>query len=215
MEEMPAEAIAIPATAAPLPRPEVASGRGVRRPDRAERRLVSRLRAEDPDALADVYDRYGRATFGFLVRLLGDRATAEDVQQQTFTEVWRRAAAYDPARAGLLSWILTIARSRAIDHLRRRVPEPRDPQLALAAADDQAGTAAEADALLERARMSHLLSLLPDEERELLGLRFYGELSQAEIAERTGVALGTVKTRMVRGLERLRDLLEAEEGVAA
>jgi RNA polymerase sigma-70 factor (ECF subfamily) len=213
MDDMPAKALAIPAAATVRFDPAAPTA-ALRRPDRAERRLAARLRAEHPDALADVYAAYGRPTFYFLVRLLGDHATAEDVQQQTFAEVWRRGTSYDPSRAGLLSWILTIARSRAIDHLRRRVPEPRDPQGALAAIDAHGAAAAEADALLERTRMAHLLSLLPDEERELLGLRFYGELSQVEIAERTGVALGTVKTRMVRGLERLRELLEAEEGVA-
>ena len=78
---------------------------------------------------------HGRATFGFLVRVLGDRATAEDVQQQVFLEAWQRAERYDPERSGLRTWLLAIARSRAIDHLRRRVPEPRDPASAVALAD--------------------------------------------------------------------------------
>jgi RNA polymerase sigma-70 factor (ECF subfamily) len=82
----------------------------------------------------------------------------------------------------------------------------------LALAERDAPAEEELDALLERARMAHYLGLLPDDERELLRLRFFAELSQVEIAERTGIALGTVKTRMVRGLDRLRDLLEAEEG---
>src|SRR5215470_5501164 len=98
------------------------------RPPRVDRRLAARLRAGDDDALAEAYRIYGATTFGFLVRLLGDRASAEDVQQQVYLEAWRRAGDYDPRRGGLLTWLLTIARSRAIDHLRRRVPEPRDPQ---------------------------------------------------------------------------------------
>jgi RNA polymerase sigma-70 factor, ECF subfamily len=201
MDEMPADALTLPAPASTPAR----RGMRRRRGDRAERRLAVRLRAGDPDALADAYDAYGAATFGLLVRLLGDRGAAEDVQQQVFTEVWRRAGDYDPGRAGLLTWVLTIARSRAIDHLRRRVPEPRDPQL-----PDARTVPSDADAVLERWRMSHLLGRLPDDERELLRLRFYDELSQSEITAATGIPIGTVKARMVRGLTRLREMIEAE-----
>ena len=86
-----------------LPAPASAPAAGDERrraPDRAERRLAARLRAGDSDALAAAYEAYGAATFGLLVRMLGDRAAAEDVQQQVFTEVWRRAGDYDPAAPG-------------------------------------------------------------------------------------------------------------------
>jgi RNA polymerase sigma-70 factor (ECF subfamily) len=201
MDEMPVDALTLPA---PAPAPAAADERR-RRPDRAERRLAARLRAGDADALADVHEACGAATFGLLVRMLGDRAAAEDVQQQVFTEVWQRAGAYDPRRAGLLTWVLTIARSRAIDHLRRRVPEPRDPQL-----PDSRTVDACADALLERWRLAQLLGRLPEAERTLLRLRFYEELSQSEITAATGIPIGTVKARMVRGLTRLREMIEAE-----
>lgn len=198
----------MPANALTLPAPRsapAAGGERRRRPDRAERRLAARLRGGDADALGDVYDAYGAATFGLLVRMLGDRADAEDVQQQVFTEVWRRAGDYDPRRAGLLTWVLTIARSRAIDHLRRRVPEPRDPQL-----PDPRAVEEDADALLERWRVAQLLGRLPEVERALLRLRFYDDLSQSEISAATGIPMGTVKARMVRGLTRLREMIEAE-----
>jgi len=198
---MPVDALTLPA---PAPAPAAADERR-RRPDRAERRLAARLRAGDADALADVHEACGAATFGLLVRMLGDRAAAEDVQQQVFTEVWQRAGAYDPRRAGLLTWVLTIARSRAIDHLRRRVPEPRDPQL-----PDSRTVDAGADALLERWRLAQLLGRLPEAERTLLRLRFYEDLSQSEITAATGIPIGTVKARMVRGLTRLREMIEAE-----
>ena len=198
---MPVDALTLPA---PAPAPAAADERR-RRPDRAERRLAARLRAGDADALADVHEACGAATFGLLVRMLGDRAAAEDVQQQVFTEVWQRAGDYDPRRAGLLTWVLTIARSRAIDHLRRRVPEPRDPQL-----PDPRTVEAGADALLERWRLAQLLGRLPEAERALLRLRFYDELSQSEITAATGIPIGTVKARMVRGLTRLREMIEAE-----
>jgi len=198
---MQADAFTLPATASA----PAAGGARRRAPDRAERRLAARLRAGDTDALAAAYDAYGAATFGLLLRMLGDRAAAEDVQQQVFTEVWRRAGDYDPRRAGLLTWVLTIARSRAIDHLRRRVPEPRDPQL-----PDGRTVEAEADALLERWRLAQLLGRLPEDERALLRLRFYDERSQSEISAATGIPIGTVKARMVRGLTRLREMIEAE-----
>jgi len=198
--------MSVDALTLPAPASAAAAGGGRRRrPDRAERRLAARLRAGDADALADVHEACGAATFGLLVRMLGDRAAAEDVQQQVFTEVWQRAGAYDPRRAGLLTWVLTIARSRAIDHLRRRVPEPRDPQL-----PDSRTVDAGADALLERWRLAQLLGRLPEAERTVLRLRFYEDLSQSEITAATGIPIGTVKARMVRGLTRLREMIEAE-----
>jgi RNA polymerase sigma-70 factor, ECF subfamily len=186
-------------TIAPVPEPR-------RQVDPAERRLAARLAARDPEALAVLYRGYGAATFGLLLRLLGDRATAEDVQQSVFVEVWKRGAEYDPERAGLLTWLLTIARSRGIDQLRKRLPEPRDPHDA-----DVRSVESEADALLDRWRVAHLLARLPDDERSLLRMRFYEDLSQSEISAATGIAMGTIKARMVRGLARLREMIDAEE----
>ncbi|UGS35426.1 RNA polymerase sigma factor [Capillimicrobium parvum] len=180
--------------------------------DPEEHRIAERLRSGDPDALRDAYDRYGRATFGLLLRVLGDRALAEDVQQQVFLEVWQRAGSYDPARSGLLTWIMMIARSRAVDQLRRRIPEPRDPTGETGVLGAEASVEAEVDALAERWYVAALLRRLPEPEADVLRQRFYGGLSQSEIAERGGIALGTVKSRMVSGLRRLRAMLD-EEGV--
>jgi RNA polymerase sigma-70 factor, ECF subfamily len=174
----------------------------------ADRRIARRLRAGDATALEAVRDRCGGVVFSYLCHVLRDRDAAEDVFQQVLTELWRRSANYDPQRGSLATWALTIARSRAIDELRRRRPEPVDPAELPEHAED-----APQDAAIDRWRMAHLLAQLPGDERELLRLRFYGELTQSEIAAQTGVPLGTVKSRMVRGLERLRDLLD-EEGLA-
>ena len=190
----------------------VAEMRPARAPTRAERRLAARLRRGEPRAVEALHDQYGATVFGYLLQMLPDRAAAEDVFQQVLTEAWRRGASYDPARASLTTWMLTIARSRAIDELRRRRPEPVDP-LDLPEPNGH-GAADDRDELLARWRISHLLGQLPGDERHLLELRFYHGLTQREIAERDGLALGTVKTRMVRGLERLRALLEAEEATA-
>lgn len=179
-------------------------------PDARERRLARRLRRGDPEVIADLYTQYGSASYGVLLRTLRDRDAADDVQQQVFAEVWRRATQYDPARAGLLTWILTIARSRAIDHLRRRVPEPvsTEEMVRLSGGGD---AVPETDLVLDRWRASALLSVLPDHERELLRLRFYEELSQTEIAARLDLPLGTVKARMVRALRKLRAHIDEGE----
>ncbi len=182
---------------------------------RQDHKAVAALKSKRPDAMALVMEAHGSTLLGYLTQLLPDRATAEDVLQLVLLEVWQRASTYDPERSGLLTWVLTIARSRAIDQLRRRVPEPLDPVALAAKADGAWPAASENERLLEEWRIAGLLARLPREESSLLRLRFYDGLSQSEISERTGVALGTVKARMVNGLSQLRELLEAEEGVQA
>jgi len=180
-------------------------------PNREEDRLVARLRDGDPGALHELYGRFGRATFGFLLKTLRDRGAAEEVQQQVFLEVWRRSESFDSERGGLLTWVMTIARSRAIDHMRRRVPEPVDPEVAVRSVEAPSG-ADEIEALAEQWRMRALLDRLPATQAQLLRLRFYAGFSQSEIAERENIPLGTVKTRMVGGLRRLREMIEEENG---
>ncbi len=171
--------------------------------------LVGRLRRGDPDALAEVHATYGAAVLGYLRRALRDGASAEDVHQEVFLEVWRRGPSFDPARASLGTWIMMIARSRAIDHLRRRIPEPVDPAGPRAAVMQQVeDPSASPDTLIERWRLAVLVAQLPDDEARMLRMRFHEGLSQSEISDRTGIPLGTVKTHMVRGLRRLRDLME-------
>lgn len=182
----------------------IGGGRG----DRAERRLAARLRKGDPDALAEVHRTYGGMVLGYLRGALRDVATAEDVHQEVFLEVWRRGSGYDPDRSSLGTWIMLIARSRAIDHLRRRIPEPLDPHAPGAAEPED--PAASPELLVERWAMAVHLARLPADEARILRMRFDEGLSQTEIAERTGIPLGTVKTYMVRGLRRLRDMVEAE-----
>lgn len=194
------QAVALPMAVAP-PRPAA--------PSRADRRLAGRLRRQDPEGIRAVHDAHGATVYGFLRRALGDTGEAEDVFQQVMLEVWRRGPDYDPARASLLTWVMTIARSRAIDARRRRRPEPHDPDT-LPVEPTDAGL----DDLAERWRLADYLGRLTADEREVLHLRFHVGLSQTEIAERTGIPLGTIKTRMVRGLERLRDMLDAEEAAS-
>jgi RNA polymerase sigma-70 factor (ECF subfamily) len=192
------------------PRAPVRLPRDVPGPDR----LAAGLRRRDPASLRALHEQCGATVFGFLRRALGDHATAEDVFQQVFLEAWQRGPDYDAARGSPLAWLMTIARSRAIDHLRRRVPEPRDPAGALALMEGEADPDAALEALVEQWRLAHLLGALPGEEADVLRRRFYRDQSQREIAADTGIPLGTVKMRMVQGLARLRALIEAEEAGA-
>jgi RNA polymerase sigma-70 factor, ECF subfamily len=168
--------------------------------------LAERLRAGDEAAIAAFEELYGRVLTGFLHDSLRDRGAAEEVRQQTLLEIWRRGPSYDPSRSSVLTWALMIARSRAADERRRRRPDPIDPATIDAEADP------ELDALLDRWRFAGYLERIPTDEAEVLRMRFYGGFSQSEIAERSGTPLGTVKTRMVRGLARLREMISEAEG---
>ena len=129
--------------------------------DRVQRRLARRLARKEPGALRELYALHGATIFSFLLRMLGDRPAAEDVQQQVFLEAWERGDRFDPGRGTLAAWLLMIARSRALDHLRRRVPEPRDPSTTVMLAD--AAEEARADELVEQWGIADALArLAPD-----------------------------------------------------
>jgi RNA polymerase sigma-70 factor (ECF subfamily) len=175
-----------------------------------DRQLADGLRRRDAHTIARLHAEYGRTVLGFLARTLRNRATAEDVFQQVFLEAWERGPSFDPERGSVLTWLMTIARSRAIDQLRRRVPEPHDPAGSLALLEGRSDPEAGIDGLLEQWRMAHLLGRLPAEQADLLRRRFYGGRSQSEIASETGIPLGTGKMRMVQALARLREMIDEE-----
>lgn len=174
---------------------------------RAGRRSAKR----GPDALRHLHDEYAPRIYRYLTRVLRDPHAAEDVLQQVMLEAWQRTPSYDPSRGSLTTWLMTITRSRAIDHLRRRVPEPHDPHSATAMIDRAAVPGPPPDELVTQPRLAQLLSGLPRHEAELLRMRFQLEMSQAEIAEVTGIPLGTVKARMVSALRRLRAMIDEQE----
>ena len=195
----------------PLRRVDGIAARGPRRAgSRTERSLARRLARRDPGALREIQSEYSGLLGGYLRQLLRDPSAAEDVLQQVMLEVWERGSRFDPARGSIASWLMTIARSRAIDQLRRRVPEPNDPVAAAAIIDGRAIDVDQAEELSEQWRVAHLLTQLPSQEAQLLRMRFQLEMSQSEIAAETGIPLGTVKMRMVSALERLRTLIEEE-----
>ena len=144
-----------------------------------ESAIAGALERDDPSAIEALWREYGRTVFAYLVRTLRDRGEAEDVHQQVFAEAWQRRRQYDSRRGSLLTWLMTIARSRAIDNLRRRRPEPTDPTMIESGPGDQHDPE---DEMLERWRVVHLLRRIPRGEAEMLRLRFYEGLSQREIA---------------------------------
>jgi RNA polymerase sigma factor (sigma-70 family) len=160
----------------------------------------------DDDALGVLYDRFGRLAFRLAFRILRDRALAEDAVQEAFLAVWRSADAYKRERAKPSTWILTVVHRRAVDIVRREQSRRGEP---LEVAPEPAAGPADEDAVLRdrRAAVQAALTELPGEQRQALELAYYGGLTQSELAERLGVPLGTVKSRMFAGLGRLRELL--------
>lgn len=173
--------------------------------------LIALVARRDEAALAALYDRFGRVAYGLAVRVLRDRALAEDAVQEAFMTVWRTADRFVAERSKGSTWILTFVHRRAVDLVRReerRRVEPLEtpPDDALAAGPDE-----EAWLRLRRERVQRALRSLPDQQREALELAYFGGFTQSELAERLGQPLGTIKSRMFTGLARLRELLEETE----
>ncbi len=173
--------------------------------------LIRRMAEGDRDAFTRFYDRHARQVFPLIARIVRDPFDAGDVLQEVFWEAWQSAASYDPGRGTPEAWIFTRARTRAIDRVRavRRRGEtfvaPVDEGMAAAAADPGGDAAERAE---DRDLVLGGLGRLPDAQREVLALAYYGGLTQTEIAERLKQPLGTVKTRIRLGLERLREVLK-------
>jgi RNA polymerase sigma factor (sigma-70 family) len=177
--------------------------------------LVALVARGDESALAELYDRCGRMAYGLAFRIVRDDRLAEDAVQEAFMSVWHTAAAFRAERAKASTWILTLVHRRAVDLVRREERRRADP-LDDAARDAAWSASAEDSAWLgfERERVQTALRELPDNQREALELAYYGGYSQSELAERLGVPLGTIKSRMFAGLTRMRELLDdgAPEG---
>jgi RNA polymerase sigma factor (sigma-70 family) len=170
--------------------------------------VVALTARSDEVALAELYDRYGRAAYGLALRVLRDESLAEDAVQEAFLAIWRGASRFIPERAKASTWIMTLVHRRAVDLVRREERRRADP-LPEIEADTGGPSAAEAAWLhLERERVQAALAQLPDQQREAIELAYYGGFSQSELAERLGEPLGTIKSRMFAGLARLRELLD-------
>ena len=171
--------------------------------------LVALVARGDEDALAELYDRVGRVAYGLALRVLRDERHAEDAVQEAFLQVWRSAATFRAERAKASTWILTLVHRRAVDLVRREERRQADPLTDDSAAGEAPEQTEEAAWLrFERERVQSALRQLPDVQREALELAYYGGFSQSELADRLGVPLGTIKSRMFAGLARLRELLD-------
>ena len=173
---------------------------------------MARIAGGDPVALGELYDRHGRTVFGVLYRMLGAPEPAEEVAQDAFHAVWRRAGSYRGDRGSVRTWLLAIARNAAIDWRRtkgRRVErEAAIDEAAELVEDTHVDERVIASLRAERVRAA--IAALPDEQRVVLSLAFWSGLSQREIAERTGTPLGTVKSRVRLGMAKLREGLRIE-----
>jgi RNA polymerase sigma-70 factor (ECF subfamily) len=177
--------------------------------------LLQRIAARDTAALAELYDRHSRLLFGLILRIVRDRAEAEEILQEAFVRVWTRVETYDARMGGPLPWIVRVARNFAIDRLRARqtraavnTPAP-DGHVSetVPDADVQNPEAAVLDAERRQA-LSHAMATLPPEQRHLIEAAFFEGYTHSELARRFGLPLGTVKTRIRAGMIAMRQRLE-------
>ena len=160
----------------------------------------------DEAALAELYDRFGRVAYGLALRIVRDSTLAEDAVQDAFLAAWRTAVSFDPGRGKTSTWLLTLVHRRAVDVVRREERRRADPLESdpISGSESTDETAAVRE---QRRAVQSALSQLPPDQRQALELAYYGGLSQSELAERLGVPVGTVKSRMFAALAKLRDLL--------
>jgi RNA polymerase sigma-70 factor, ECF subfamily len=163
--------------------------------------LISRIRAGDQTAMADLYDRYAGVVYGVALRVLTSTAAAEDVVQEVFLQLWRNPQAFDTDRGRLAPWLAVIARNRAIDSLRKRPPEDDIDAMPISTGINLEDAASQ-KLVVDKVR--GVLGGLPQDQRKALEMAFFEGMTHTEIAGKTGEPLGTVKTRIRYGLIALR-----------
>jgi RNA polymerase sigma factor (sigma-70 family) len=191
-----------------------AVSRPARRPEEEsdDADLVRRISAGDRTAVDDLYGRFRRPAFALARRILADDVLAEDVLQDVFVTVWRDPGAFDRARGSVASWVLAMVHHKAVDAVRREEAHRRrqtraEDELLLAAPNSARDVEDEAWTRVVADQVRTALRLLPSLQREALTLAYYGGYTQREVAALTGAPLGTVKTRMLAGMRRLREEL--------
>jgi RNA polymerase sigma-70 factor (ECF subfamily) len=174
--------------------------------DRTDRETMRRLAGGDLGALDQLYEQYGAMAFSIAYRITGDRAAAEDVVQESFLGAWRNAARYVDGRGTVRTWLLSIVHHRSIDAIRRRRPTTELPESETGLPEPLVvpDTWTEVANGLDRAAIQVALERISEVQREAIELAYFNGLTQTEIAERTGVPLGTVKGRLRLGLQGLR-----------
>jgi RNA polymerase sigma-70 factor (ECF subfamily) len=190
------------------------------KPEPTDEELVARVTERDRTAFAFLYDRYAKPVYALAAHILG-RAEAEEVVQEVFLRLWNRADQFDAKKGPFRAWFMAVARHRVLDEIKRRNRQERlivaagEIERLLSEASDPAADAEEEAWLHERSRaVVEALKSLPDDQRRVLILAYFGGLSQSSMAERLGWPLGTVKKRIRLGLQKLR-LALLQEGLAA
>jgi RNA polymerase sigma-70 factor (ECF subfamily) len=176
-------------------------------------RLIVDARAE---ALSELYDRYSRLVFSLALHSVGDRAAAEEITQDVFLRAWQRARQYRAERAKVSTWLTSITRHRAIDQLRRRGSRPEMRSVAWAEIPPEAepsinGPEESAALTMERTRVRAAIARLSVTQKQVLALAYFQGLTQSQIAETLGLPLGTVKTRIRLGMQKLREMLREDQ----
>jgi len=178
-----------------------------------DKSLVCAIASGNPDALSELYDRYVSMLFAIVQRILGVGADAEEILQQAFLQVWNQAERYDPGRSSVSTWLVLIARSRAIDLLRSRKVRERTANSAQQEINTKHASPEGAGNVLRQERAERLrkeLDKLPAEQRDVLEMAFFRGMTQSEIAEESDIPLGTVKTRTLLAMKKLRAALRDE-----
>jgi RNA polymerase sigma factor (sigma-70 family) len=187
-----------------------------RRPDLApvaDPDVGDRFRTGAEDALREVYDRHGAAVYHLALGTLRNSADAEDVTQLTFVAAWQARESFDPLRGSLLSWLLGIARRKVIDRIREASRHSRAVESARRVAGDDADDGA-CDQLIDRLVIADELAGLQPDQRRVMELAFYDDLTHQQIAASTGMPLGTVKSHLRRGIAQLRRRWEVDGGTS-
>jgi RNA polymerase sigma-70 factor (ECF subfamily) len=189
------------------------------RPERlSDEVLIIQVTRGSSDALEALYDRYAPTVLGICLKVVGDRALAEDLLQETFWRVWKSAETYQSERGTFTGWLFRIARNLAIDAYRRRNVRPQaleteegsDPILE-EAPDPDMDVAEQAQSILRNRQVRKALASLPQVQRQVIEMAYFYGMTRQEIAEATGEALGTIHTRARLGLQKLREELDREE----
>jgi RNA polymerase sigma-70 factor (ECF subfamily) len=173
--------------------------------------LIRRVCEADEAALGALYDRWNRSVFSLVLQVLKDPDEAEDIVEETFWQVWRKAPSFDPSRGAVSTWLLTIARRKALDRIRSRARQREESLESGSGFVDIASNEPDPSQLAEgaerRADLAAALNELPVEQRRVLELGYFSGMSQSEIAEAIGEPLGTVKTRMRLAMQKLKEPL--------
>lgn len=177
-----------------------------------EENCIRRMVAGEEGALGDLYDRLGGLLYSLARRILGSDREAEEIVQDVFVSAWRNARSFDPARASVTTWLTTMARNKAIDRLRankRRIPAaPAEPEHVPEMRDEAANPSQSTQQADRRQRIAGWIGELPPNQREAVEMAFFEGLTHPEIAARLGETIGTVKSRIRLGLDRLRQKLK-------